>query len=162
MHTKKVTAEDKEQERKGSPVCVYGDMELQERANVQDFMSGPYNEEEEDETNASDITEDNVESIGNQIMDYLFGRNPTLEVNDSESNAQEDKLDVKPKQGTKVNSRDSRLHFLMGQYNSNKGLFAHDDLAHEIRHRMALDTAFFSLFPDIYEVDGTAELPHPT
>ena len=34
-------------------------------------------------------------------------------------------------------------------------MFAHDDLAHEIRHRMALDTAFFSLFPDIYEVDGT-------
>lgn len=43
----------------------------------------------------------------------------------------------------------------MGRYNSNQGLFAHDDLAHEIRHRMALDTAFFSLFPDIYEVDGT-------
>lgn len=55
----------------------------------------------------------------------------------------------------KVNSRDAKLHFLMGRYNSHQGLFAHDDLAHEIRHRMALDTAFFSLFPDIYEVDGT-------
>lgn len=47
----------------------------------------------------------------------------------------------------------------MGRYNSNQGLFAHDDLAHEIRHRMALDTAFFSLFPDIYEVDGTVANP---
>ena len=54
----------------------------------------------------------------------------------------------------KVNARDAKLHFLMGRYNSNQGLFAHDDLANEIRHRMALDTAFFSLFPDIYEVDG--------
>ena len=43
----------------------------------------------------------------------------------------------------------------MGRYNSHQGLFAHDDLAKEIRHRMALDTAFFSLFPDIYQVDGT-------
>ena len=50
----------------------------------------------------------------------------------------------------KVNSRDAKLHFLMGRYNSQQGLFAHDDLAQEIRHRMALDTAFFSLFPDIY------------
>ena len=47
----------------------------------------------------------------------------------------------------------------MGRYNSHQGLFAHDDLAHEIRHRMALDTAFFSLFPDIYEVDGTTVNP---
>ena len=43
----------------------------------------------------------------------------------------------------------------MGRYNSHVGEFALDDLAKEIRHRMALDTAFFSLFPDIYEVDGT-------
>ena len=28
LHTKKVTAEDKKHDRKGSPVCVYGDMEL--------------------------------------------------------------------------------------------------------------------------------------
>ena len=44
----------------------------------------------------------------------------------------------------------------MGRYSSSnkQGLFAHDDLAREIRHRMALDTAFFSLFPDIYEVSG--------
>ena len=54
----------------------------------------------------------------------------------------------------KVNARDAKLHFLMGRYNSSQGLFAHDDLANEIRHRMALDTAFFSLFPDIYEVEG--------
>mmetsp|Transcript_31972 Transcript_31972/g.42345 ORF Transcript_31972/g.42345 Transcript_31972/m.42345 type:complete len:116 (+) Transcript_31972:1122-1469(+) len=48
----------------------------------------------------------------------------------------------------------------MGRYNSHQGLFAHDDLAHEIRHRMALDTAFFSLFPDIYEVEGTVHGEH--
>ena len=54
----------------------------------------------------------------------------------------------------KVNARDAKLHFLMGRYNSSQGLFAHDDLANEIRHRMALDTAFFSLFPDIYEHEG--------
>ena len=54
-----------------------------------------------------------------------------------------------------MNSRDAKLHFLMGRYNSQQGLLAHDNLAHEIRSRMALDTAFFSLFPDIYEVDGT-------
>ena len=64
-----------------------------------------------------------------------------------------------PRKKHKVNSRDAKLHFLMGRYNSNQGLFAHDDLAHEIRHRMALDTAFFSLFPDIYEVDGTRVSP---
>lgn len=44
----------------------------------------------------------------------------------------------------------------MGRYNSNQGMFAHDDLANEIRHRMALDTAFFSLFPDSYNTDPQA------
>lgn len=44
----------------------------------------------------------------------------------------------------------------MGRYNSHDaGPESYQDLAHEIKHRMALDTAFFSLFPDIYEVDGT-------
>ena len=44
----------------------------------------------------------------------------------------------------------------MGRYNTHQtDEDSFKDLAHEIRHRMALDTAFFSLFPDIYEVDGT-------
>lgn len=43
----------------------------------------------------------------------------------------------------------------MGRYNTHQGGESYADLAQEIRHRMALDTAFFNLFPDIYEVDGT-------
>ena len=35
------TAENEELDRKGSPVCVYGDMELQERGTVAEFMTGP-------------------------------------------------------------------------------------------------------------------------
>lgn len=50
----------------------------------------------------------------------------------------------------------------MGRYNSNQGLFSHDKLASEIRHRMALDTAFFSLFPDIYEVEGPSATAEAT
>ena len=58
----------------------------------------------------------------------------------------------------KVNSRDAKLHFLMGRYTSQQGgEESYQDLAHEIRHRMALDTAFFNLFPDIYDVDGTID-----
>ena len=34
VETKKKTAENKDLDRKGSPVCVYGDMELQERGSV--------------------------------------------------------------------------------------------------------------------------------
>ena len=61
----------------------------------------------------------------------------------------------------KVNARDAKLHFLMGRYNSHQGgEESYQDLAHEIRHRMALDTAFYSLFPDIYDVDGTLSEPH--
>lgn len=44
----------------------------------------------------------------------------------------------------------------MGRYNTHQDdPESYQDLAHEIKHRMALDTAFFSLFPDIYDVDGT-------
>jgi len=89
----------------------------------------------------------------NDILGYLLGFSPKLDV-ESQKNTGWDKFTNESKK-PKVNSRDAKLHFLMGRYNSNQGLFAHDDLAHEIRHRMALDTAFFSLFPDIYEVDGT-------
>ena len=41
VYTKEQTAENEELDRKGSPVCVYGDMELQERATIQEFMTGP-------------------------------------------------------------------------------------------------------------------------
>lgn len=87
-------------------------------------------------------------------MGYLLGFTPKLDVKEDKNEGWDkfNKALTKPK----VNSRDAKLHFLMGRYNSHQGLFAHDDLANEIRHRMALDTAFFSLFPDIYEVDGQA------
>jgi len=41
VHTKTETAENEEVDRKGSPVCVYGDMELQERGSIDEFMTGP-------------------------------------------------------------------------------------------------------------------------
>ena len=55
----------------------------------------------------------------------------------------------------KISSRDAKLHFLMGRYNADGDFESYQDLAQEIRHRMALDTTFYNLFPDIYEVDGT-------
>jgi len=85
-----------------------------------------------------------------------MGFSPKIEVPDAQTDDPEESTPTKAKK-PKVNSRDAKLHFLMGRYNSQQGLFAHDDLAHEIRHRMALDTAFFSLFPDIYEVEGTVD-----
>ena len=145
VHVKDETAENEELDRKGSPVCVYGDMELQERATVGEFMAGP---------NSAVLANDEglVNSVSNQILGYLLGFTPKLDVKEEKNEKWEQfhKSANKPK----VNSRDAKLHFLMGRYNSHQGLFAHDDLANEIRHRMALDTAFFSLFPDIYEVDG--------
>ena len=93
-----------------------------------------------------------MEGYSNQILNYLLGYSSKLDPEEEEQQQEQKEQDTKK---PKVNSRDAKLHFLMGRYNSHQGLFAHDDLAHEIRHRMALDTAFFSLFPDIYEVDGT-------
>ena len=85
-----------------------------------------------------------------------MGFSPKIDVGEETTDGHEDKsTPLTDAKKPKVNSRDAKLHFLMGRYNSHQGLFAHDDLAHEIRHRMALDTAFFSLFPDIYEVEGT-------
>ena len=90
----------------------------------------------------------------NQILGYLLGFTPKLDVEDQQTGW--DKFTNNNKK-PKVNSRDAKLHFLMGRYNSHQGLFAHDDLANEIRHRMALDTAFFSLFPEIYHPEGEVE-----
>ena len=126
-------------------------------------MDGPFLEKE----NKSKEEENTVTSYSNQILEYLLGFTPKIETDATQdkSKDEKEKLDKHQKvtemqaKRPNVNSRDAKLHFLMGRYNSNKGLFAHDDLANEIRHRMALDTAFFSLFPDIYEVDGT--VPNP-
>ena len=85
-----------------------------------------------------------------------MGFSPKIDVQEETTDASaEQQSPASDAKKPKVNSRDAKLHFLMGRYNSQQGLFAHDNLAHEIRHRMALDTAFFSLFPDIYEVEGT-------
>lgn len=57
--TKEQTAENEEADRKGSPVCVYGDMELQERAMIEEFMSGPLKD------NAMAINEASTQSYTN-------------------------------------------------------------------------------------------------
>ena len=57
-------------------------MQLQEAALVADFMAGPYGDYNENETSTFD-------SMGNQIMDYLFGRSPNL-VADSDNNKNPD------------------------------------------------------------------------
>ena len=153
--TKAKTAENKEEERKGSPVCVYGDMELQQRAFVDDFMSGPLlgvNKIKADEAKKP-------EDLDKGILEYLLGFTPTITSDIENAKAQKTHKVPTPAKKPKVNSRDAKLHFLMGRYNSGQGLFAHDELAREVRHRMALDTAFFSLFPDIYQVDGTHHTP---
>lgn len=85
-----------------------------------------------------------------------MGYSPTPKTAEPETDSLETAPVVEEKKH-KVNSRDAKLHFLMGRYNSQQGLLAHDNLAHEIRSRMNLDTAFFNLFPHIYEVDGTTE-----
>ena len=92
-------------------------------------------------------------NYSNNILGYLLGFSPNLQMSE-QTDSTWDNYTKKNMNRPKVNSRDAKLHFLMSRYNSSQGLFAHDDLANEIRHRMALDTAFFSLFPDIYEHDG--------
>ena len=88
-------------------------------------MTGPYSSS----TNNSEVPEnkltDETANISNQILGYLFGFSPTLEVDDSKA-AKKAKEDEESKskepvaqEGPKVNSRDAKLHFLMGRYNSN-------------------------------------------
>ena len=67
MHTKKETAENEELDRKGSPVCVYGDMELQERGTINEFMTGPL----KDLSNAANQA--TTEAVSNSILGYLLG-----------------------------------------------------------------------------------------
>lgn len=96
--------------------------------------------------------ESTLTQYSNQILGFLLGYTPKLDVKPQHNSGWEEAHNNE-KMVPKVNSRDAKLHFLMGRYNSHAGMFAHDDLAHEIRHRMALDTAFFSLFPDYYAMD---------
>ena len=112
-YTKDQTAENEKLDRKGSPVCVYGDMELQERAVIEEFMSGPLKD-----NSAAIESNQTSNGIGNQILGYLLGFTPKLDVKDEKKATSLEKMteaSAKPK----VNSRDAKLHFLMGQYNSN-------------------------------------------
>ena len=69
VHTKKETAENEDLDRKGSPVCVYGDMELQERATVEEFMYGPL-----PKVPGNAVIDKKEEAMSNQILGYLFGK----------------------------------------------------------------------------------------
>ena len=142
-HVKEETRENEELDRKGSPVCTYGDLSIQTRSSLEDFQAGQFF------TKTTPAV-----SYSNNILGYLLGFSPNLQMNEETDSAWDTFTEKKNTNKPKVNSRDAKLHFLMGRYNSSSGLYAHDDLANEIRHRMALDTAFFSLFPDIYEQDG--------
>lgn len=82
LFTKKETAENEELDRKGSPVCVYGDMELQERGNIEEFMTGPLKDLANNIKN-----ETTTEAISNSIIGYLLGytNNEEQEQRSSES-----------------------------------------------------------------------------
>ena len=69
LYTKRETAENEDLDRKGSPVCVYGDMELQERATVEEFMYGPLPKVPGNAV----LAKDEEKSMSNQIWDYLIG-----------------------------------------------------------------------------------------
>lgn len=54
----------------------------------------------------------------NQILGYLLGFTPKLDVSDQPA-SKWDQLKNSHSKKPKVNSRDAKLHFLMGRYNSN-------------------------------------------
>lgn len=70
------TAENEELDRKGSPVCVYGDMDLQDRANVGEFI-GVEPQLKMIPSKGNDYN--------NQILGYLLGFTPKLDVEEQES-----------------------------------------------------------------------------
>ena len=64
-----------------------------------------------------------IESLGNQILGYLFGFTPKLEVVDGQDEVKEHeeaqkKFEEEVQKSPKVNSHDAKLHFLMGRYDS--------------------------------------------
>ena len=83
-------------------------------------MSGPY---EDLDLNSADTDEKSaMETLGNKIMDYLLGFTPKLDVDEQEAESEleksQKKFEEEVKKAPKVNSRDTKLHFLMGRYNS--------------------------------------------
>ena len=83
---------------------VYGDVSLQERCSIDDFQAGQFFERE-----------NTTNSYSNQILGYLLGFSPKLNMSEQQ-NSGWDKFMEKKK--PKVNARDAKLHFLMGRYNS--------------------------------------------
>ena len=63
-----------------------------------------------------------METLGNKILGYLFGFTNKLEVDEQETENELEKsrkkFEEEVKKAPKVNSRDAKLHFLMGRYNS--------------------------------------------
>ena len=75
---KEDTRENEELDRKGSPVCVYGDVDMQTRSTIEDFQSGKFFVKE---------TPSNL-LYSNNILGYLLGFSPNLEM--KEQRGQED------------------------------------------------------------------------
>lgn len=60
-------------------MCVYGDMELQERATVAEFMTGPL------EKMANKAVTETVSDYANSILGYLLGFTPKLDVKEEKN-----------------------------------------------------------------------------
>lgn len=82
VQTKGDTEENADLERKGSPVCVYGDMELQERAMIHEFMSGPLAAENYANLDQANESEEGGSDFTNQILNYLLGFSPKIDIED--------------------------------------------------------------------------------
>ena len=83
-------------------------------------MNGPY---EDFELNSADSDESStMENLGNKILGYLLGFTPKLDVDEQEAESELEKsrkkFEEEVEKAPKVNSRDTKLHFLMGRYNS--------------------------------------------
>jgi len=72
-------------------------------------MSGPNKEAN------SALKKNNTKGLSNQILNYLLGFSSKIEPEEEHHSSEQQEQEVmKPK----VNSRDAKLHFLMGRYNS--------------------------------------------
>ena len=76
-------------------------------------MSGPLADP------TSGTTTKAAKDYSNQILDYLMGFSPKIDVEEevTDASASEHTPAIEAKK-PKVNSRDAKLHFLMGRYNS--------------------------------------------
>lgn len=70
-HVKEETRENEELDRKGSPVCTYGDLSIQARSSLEDFQAGQFFEK---------MTP--AVSYSNNILGYLLGFSPNLQMSE--------------------------------------------------------------------------------